>query len=202
MIDWIRLFFWVVIFLVVWSIFRKKVHKKRNFCVGLAAVIILIGTLTALIPMEHTIWRFNSSAEAFAFNHRGKVILALEGEQSARVIAEDGQGSYACDYVAKKGDKWCAFTGITKRPIAIVNDTASVFVYQFRNTEDYYITVSDHGNDGITVSDNRGTVFEQIGETYTVEDVAINDYTYYGYVHHIDESYKIMVDEEMINVIQ
>lgn len=202
MIAWIGLFFWAVIFLVVWSIFRKKAHKKRNFCVGLAAVIVLIGTLTALIPMEHTIWRFDSPAGAFAFKNRGKVILTLEGEESAYVLAEDGQDSYAYDYIAKKDDKWCVVSGMTKRPTMIVNDTASVLIYQFRNTDDYYIAVRSHGNEEVTVSDNRGTVFHKIGKSHTIEDITVSDYTYYGYVHHIDASYQIKVDEETIDVIQ
>lgn len=202
MIAWIRILFWIIVFLATWGLLRRKIGKKRNFCMGLALAVILLGTVTALIPMEHTIWRFDSPERAFAFKNRGKVVLTLEGEESAYVLAEDGKDSCRYDYVAKKDDKWCAVSGMTKRPVMIVNDTAAVLVYRFRNTEDYYIEVWSHDNEEVTVSDNRGTVFHKIGKSYAIEDITVSDYTYYGYVRHIDASYQIKVGEEIVDVIQ
>ncbi len=79
-----------------------------------------------------------------------------------------------------------------KSVFSTYNEYASVDVFRYKNTDEYYISVLHTENGTLDISDNRNSEFKfskryisTIGETY---------YTYYAYIKDFDEHYTLTVN--------
>ena len=79
--------------LVLWLLLRKRpIWARRWFRAGAVALIIVLGAALALIPRK-SVQTYSSPEEAFRYKNQGEVLLVLEGEQSAYVIAQQSSSS-------------------------------------------------------------------------------------------------------------
>lgn len=185
--------------LVLWLLLRKRpIWARRWFRAGAVALILALGAALALIPRK-SVQTYSSPEEAFRYKNQGEVLLVLEGEQSAYVIAQQSGSTYTYDFVARDGDMWRPVTGVSTNPTVITSGSAVIRVYRYDKTGDYYLSVTDGGQD-VAVTDNRGSLFHRIGDTYAVSGDTFSAYTYYAYVPDLDDAYQLTINGRAVTL--
>jgi hypothetical protein len=190
-----------VLLLALWLLLRRHpIWGKRWFRVGSFAFVVLLGIVFLLIPREVRTREYASPEEAFRYKNQGEILLVLEGEQSAYVVAEQGGNSYAYDFIARVGDVWHPVSGIQTKPIVITQGSVVIRIYRYRKTDDYYISITDGKGQDVEIEDNRNSYFYTIGDSYALADGTFSMYTYYAYICDLDETYQLTVNGEAFPV--
>ncbi len=161
-------------FLICFLIIRKSaIINKRRWYFKSAIIVFVLYTLSWFVPVENALITFSSPEATFNYTNSDNVILVVEGEESALVIGDD-----VSDIIPKSGTGW-------KQSLAwdvkiVVNKRSSngivFWVYQYKDTRDYYVAASDPKGGSIDVTDNRDSVFYHEEEPNNTFDVTI--YTY------------------------
>ncbi len=194
------LLFFVGAPLVLWLLLRKRpIWARRWFRASAVALILALGAALALIPRK-SVQTYSSPEEAFRYKNQGEILLVLEGEQSAYVIAQQSGSTYAYDLVARDGDMWRPVTGVSANPTVITSGSAVIRIYRYDKTGDYYLSVTDGGGQNVTVSDNCGSLFHRIGDTYAVSGGTFSAYTYYAYVPDLDDAYQLTINGRAVTL--
>lgn len=140
------------------------------------------------------------SGRSLSLQKSREILLVLEGEQSAYVVAEQGGNSYAYDFIARDGDVWHPVSGIQTKPIVITQGSVVIRIYRYRKTDDYYISITDGKGQDVEIEDNRNSYFYTIGDSYALADETFSMYTYYAYICDLDETYQLTVNGEAFPV--
>ena len=185
----------------LWLLLRRySIWSKRWFRVGLIAFVVLLGIVFALIPREIGTQDYSSPEEAFRYKNQGEILLVLEGKQSAYVVAKQTGNSYSYDFIARDDDVWHPVAGISTKPTVITQGSIVVRIYQYDETSDYYISITDGKGQDIEIADNRNSHFCKIGDSYEVSDRTFSMYIYYAYVDGLDAAYQLIVNGQAISV--
>ena len=161
---------------------------------------MLLGIVFALIPREIGTQDYSSPEEAFRYKNQGEILLVLEGKQSAYVVAKQTGNSYSYDFIARDDDVWHPVAGISTKPTVITQGSIVVRIYQYDETSDYYISITDGKGQDIEIADNRNSHFCKIGDSYEVSDRTFSMYTYYAYIDGLDAAYQLTVNGEALSV--
>ena len=187
--------------LALWLLLRRyPIWAKRWFRVGLFAFVVLLGIVFALIPREIRTQEYASPEEAFRYKNQGEILLVLEGEQSAYVVAKQGRNAYSYDFIAREGDVWHPVAGVSVKPSIVTHGSQVVCIYQYGKTNDYYISITDGKGHDIEVEDNRDSRFWKVGDSYEFSDSDFSMYTYYAYVDGLDAAYQLIVNGEALPI--
>lgn len=188
-----RFLFGVLVFIACLLFIQKthKIHKRRWFAVAFVAAAMGT-TILALLPVENVFLTFSSPQSAYQYNHTGDVKLVVSGEITDFVIGVKGDvDEYTI--LPKSDDGWKLGMGFdTKRIHQTISDGVVIYVYQYKNTDDYYITILDTGGGPLELTDNRNSNFQCLEHTNEVLHTTF--YTYYGYIHDYDDSYTLTVN--------
>lgn len=196
----IRLVFFVIIFVIcVLLIWKSRLIHKRRWYLSLLAVTIALTTLSVFIPIENAFITFSSPTAAFEYINTGIVKLIVNGEYTDFVVAEKGNAdSYLI--IPKEGTGWKLGLGTdTKRIAHKISNGVSIQVYQYKNTDDYYITVLNTEGGIFEISDNHNSEFSYLDKL----NPSLNEtfYTYYAYVKNFDAQYILTVNGKTISII-
>lgn len=123
-------------------------------------------------------------------------MLVVEGEESAWVLGDE-----VSDIIPKSGTGWkLSLVGDLKTIITNISlNGIGFWVYQYKDSEDYYIMVSDPKGGAADVTDNRNSEFYYLTDDSNTLDLTY--YTYYAYVNNIDDEYTLIVNGEVIPVV-
>ena len=128
----------------------------------------------------------------------GKVNLTVSGEQTDLVVAQKGNANSLL-IIPKSEDGWKIGIGVyTKSAFYTASNGATVRVYRYKNSSDYYVEVLDSAGDKAEVTDNCNSEFHSVERFNTALDK--NCYTYYAYVSNLDDTYTVLVDGAAITV--
>lgn len=178
----------------------SKTNRKRRFYMISLLFAILCSTLSFLFPFENVFVTFSTPESAFAYANSGNVKLVIGGSKTDFVVAEKGDiNIYSIIPKAEKG--WKLSVGFdTKNIIQKVSNGIVIYVYQYKNTDDYYITIFDTNGGPLEVADIYNSEFfyltridEYLNETF---------YTYYTYVQKLDSQYCLTVNGQPISIIK
>ena len=168
----IRLIFFGIAFTISFFFIRKShlVYKRRCSIVAFAATVILT-TISALIPIENAFVTFSSPKSAYNYNHCASVELIVDGNESDFVVGAKGETDvYAI--VPRSNNAWKIGMGLdTKRIVQTISDGITIYVYQYKNTNDYYITVLDTNGGSSEITDNRNSKFEHLDKANSTLNV-------------------------------
>lgn len=189
----IRLAFWGLVFAACFLAIRKSrvIHKRKWFFITIFIAIIFT-ILSALIPVENAFVTFKSPKSAYNYINSGDVKLIVNGETTDFVIGQNGDvDSYLI--VPKSGEGWKLGMGFdTQRVRQLVSNGIAIYVYQYKHSSEYYITVLDT-NGGISeISDNYNSEFTHLDKTNLALEKTF--YTYYAYIGDLNDDYTITVN--------
>lgn len=195
----IRIVFGFLIFIIGLLIIRRShiVHKRKWSAVSLVVAVILT-TISAMIPIENVFLTFPSPELAYHYTNSGDVKLFVDGEETVFVVGTKGDTSvYAI--IPKSDNGWKLGMGSdTKRVVQIIDDGVIVYVFQYKDSHDYYIAVSDTNGDLFAVEDNYNSEFYCLDNTNNTLNKTV--YTYYAYINDLNEQYMLIVNGKEISI--
>ena len=194
-----RLLFGCVVFAFCFVQIKKShiTHKCKVSIIAFTVIVLLV-TISALIPIENSFITFSSPKAVYNYKGCGTVKLVIDGESTALVIGEKGDTS-VYTIVPKANNGWKIGMEIdTKRIVQIVSKGVTIYVYQYKNTNDYYITILDTNGGTLKITDNLGSEFHYLDK----RNIALNKsfYTYYAYLSGFDEQYILTINGKEIRV--
>lgn len=199
MFSMIRLAFGGIAFLVIFALIRwkKTTHRRRWSVVAFVAVILII-TITALVPIENMFITWHSLESAYSYNHTGNISIVVSGEKSDFVVGKEAEVD-AYTIIPKKADGWSLGMGTDINCIfQTTSDGIDISVYRYKKSDDYYIVVFNANGGTSDIMDNRDSVF-QYSET-VIEALDETFYTYYAYVRDFNDQYSITIDDRTIEI--
>ena len=172
----------------------SKNHPKRMF--RIIAVVVLLSALLVFIPFENLVYNFKSAEEVYEYYYfsEEKVEMVVEGEQSDFVIGKKN-GTRTFLIVPKTSDGWRIGISLNTKKVAhkffngfIVN------VYQYKNINDYFVTVSYIKGGELSVSDYYNTKFYSLKDGF----LGKNFVTYYAHITNLNPQYSVIVNDNKI----
>lgn len=197
MYEVIRLFFGVIVFLVCVLLIGKFAGIRKQHAYRISIIVALfLPSLLYPVSVENYFVTFSSPEAAFHYMNADKAELVVEGEESAWVIGED-----VTDMISKSDTGWklSVSEGAEMISHGISPKETVFYVDQYEDTDDYYVTVlaPEWGSAGVT--DNRNSQFYYLTDDDEILDTTY--YTYYAYVHDLDDEYVLIVNGEVIPVL-
>lgn len=184
------------IFLVcaIAAIKKPKAICKRVLYLVFAGIAVVLVVVLAFLPFENLFVTFDSPQAAYAYYLPGKsdTALVVEGDACDFVVGQkNGTDTYLI--VPKTTEGWKTGIGADMKRIAqTISDGIVLYVYQYKNTNDYFVTVLDTNGGESAVSDDYNTEFlslerrnDSIGKTFV---------TYYAHIAGLDAPYSVTVD--------
>lgn len=171
---------------------KKMTRKAMKIGVSICLTVLLI-TLSACIPFEDLIITFQSPEEAFEYysSRNANVKLIVNGENSDFVVGEkDGTDIYLI--IPKVTDGWKTGIGIhTKRILQKTCDDIIVDIYQYKNTQDFYITVFQMNGKPLQISNNYNAQFYCLENQDALTGLF---YVYYAAIPDYNEQFQLDVN--------
>ena len=196
-----RLAFFGIAFIVSFFFIRKShlIYKRRWSMVAFVTAVILT-TISALIPIENAFVTFSSPKSAYNYNHSASVELIVTGKESSFVVGTKGDTDvYAI--VPRSNNDWKMGIGLdTKRIVQTISDGITIYVYQYKKTNDYYITVLDTNGGPSNITDNRNSKFEHLDKANSALNKTF--YTYFAFIDSFDKQYTLTVNGKSIRIQQ
>jgi len=179
---------------------KLKVGSKRVLYIVFALITVALIGLLAFLPFENLFITFDSPEKSYEYYNLGKsdVSLVVEGDNCDFVVEQDG-GSKSYLIIPKTDEGWKLGIGInTKRIAQKIDNGVAVYVYRYKQTNDYFITVFDTNGGESTVKDNYNSEFLSL-EKYD-ETVEKKFVTYYAHVSNPDSQYSVTVNGNEIEL--
>ena len=181
-------------------IILEKFTALRKRVVYTVAISISMLFCIALVfwPFENLFVTFDSPDAAYEYFNPGNsnIVLTIEGDACDFVI-DRKDNSDSILMIPKNQNGWKVGIGSnTKRITHQASNGIIISVYQYKNTNDYFITILDTEGGESIISDDYDTVFypleeknEFLGEIFV---------TYYAHVSNFDSQYSVVVNGSKI----
>lgn len=188
-----------IFFICAVAIIKKsKVICKRILYVVFTSMSVALLIVLTFLPFENFFITFDSPKEAYEYYNFGEsnIKLVIEGNNSDFVIDRKNDSDIFL-IIPKTTDGWKIGIGLnTKRIAQKLSNGITIYVYQYKNTNDYFITVLDTNGGELKVSDDYNTKF------YSLEKN--NDFlektfvTYYAHISDFNPQYSVVVNGNKI----
>lgn len=160
-----------------------------SICVSLVLIVLL-----SHISFENLFITFDSPEDAYEYVNIGdsNIELVIEGDNCDFVI-DSKKESNKYLIIPKSKNGWKIGIGAdTKRIVQKAQKSIVIYVYQYKNTKDYFITVFDTNGGSLDISDNCNSQFysiskedDRLGEMVTV---------YFAHIPNYDSLYNVQVN--------
>ncbi len=174
-------------------------YKKVNRWVKMGTVAFAVAfiTVAAFIPVENVFYRFKSAEEVYKYYYSGnpRTEVVIEGTHSDFVVGvHNDTRTYLI--VPKTADGWKLATGKdTRRIVRHISDGIVTYVYQYKDTGDYFITILDTNGSPLELSDDNNTNFYALTEENALGKEFV---TYYAYIPDWTTQYHLTINGNQI----
>lgn len=188
------------IFLVcsITAIKKSKVICKHILYVIFTSLSMILVVVLAFLPFENLFVTFDSPKAAYEYFNLGKsnIELIVEGDDCDFIIDRKNDfDTYLI--IPKTTDGWKIGIGSnTKRIVQKLSNGIVLYIYQYKNTSDYFITILDTNGGKSTVSDEYNTKFyslernnDSLGKVFV---------TYYAHITNFNSQYSVIVNDTKI----
>lgn len=179
---------------------RSKVVRKRILYIVATGISVVLITVLAFLPFENLFLTFGSYKTAYQYYNFGKsnIELVVEGN-SCDLIVDRKNDSDVHLIIPKTTNGWKIGIGSnTRKIIQKTTNGITICIYQYKNTNDYFITIIDTNGEKLEVSDNYNTRFYSLEKNnYFIEKTVI---TYYAHISNLNPQYSIIVNGNEIEL--
>lgn len=179
-------------------VINKKANNKRILYVAFTGISIALITILAFLPFENLFITFDSPEKAFEYYNFGEydIEVVVEGNDCDLVVGcKNDTDTYSV--IPKIADGWKIGIGSdVKQIVGVFYDGIIVKVFQYKNTDDYFISVFDTAGGESDISDEFDTKFyssEKYNKTLNKKYI-----TYYAHISHFSSQYSVNVNGEEI----
>lgn len=197
----VRAFIGSALLMVCSLIIHKKrvfVNKRRWFVLSVI-IVLLLSTVLCFVPFENLFITFPTVEASYRYSNPNHIDLIVDGNESAFVA---GSRNNIDNYfiVPKSDDGWKVGVGKdTKMILRKMTDDTVIYLYQYKDSDEYYIVVFNVNRDTLKISDSKNSKFEHT-EKY-VDAASKNYYTYFSYIDGVDCNYTLTVNGKAIKLI-
>ena len=190
----------LLIFLVCAVSRTKLVHKKTWYIIIVTITVALV-SVSAVVPLENVFYTFKTPHAAYNYYNFGKtdIKLVFSGKNSDLVVG-DKNNSNVYLIIPKTASGWKIGIGVdTKKVLQKIIDNIVICVYQYKNTDDYFITVLDTKGETLEVKDSRDSNFL----TTVRKNDAINKsfISYHTSVFGLDREYWLSINGNIVSLV-
>lgn len=207
----IRLAVWIILSIIIYSIFRKK-DISRRIKIILTIIWLFIPYLSTLFPIENIFYEFSSPESVLKYYNDGiknkNIIDTVDGYDSCMVFIGESKNIQDYKFILKSSSGYKIATPISyKKVLKVSYGLNLISVYRIDNTEDYYIYIINMDGENINFYDSSNSIFEK----YTYIDVdnikskgkkskdAVIKYTYYyAHINKFNDAYKLYVNGKQV----
>ena len=185
------------------AIKKSKVIRKRILYIVFTSLSVFLMVALAFLPFENLFVTFDSPKAAYEYYEyynleKSNIELVVEGDECDFII-DCKNGSDAYLIIPKTANGWKIGIGSnTKRIVQKFSNGIVLYVYQYKDTSDYFITILDTNGGESTVSDEYNTKFFSL-ERY--DDILGKKFvTYYAHITDLNPQYSVTVNGNKIVV--
>ena len=175
-----------------------KAISKRVLYIASSGLSVLLIVVLMFLPFENLFLTFGSPKDAYEYSNSGQsnIELIVEGD-NCDLIIDRKNDSDAYLIIPKTADGWKIGIGAdTKRIAQKISDGIVIYVYQYKDTSDYFITILDTNGGESIVSDEYNTEFLSL-ERYN-DLLEKNFVTYYAHIANLNSQYSVTVNGNKI----
>lgn len=160
--------FFILILIIVITYFciqhsKRIKNKRRSIVISLILICICVPLILYTIPFEDAFLSFSSPVVAYGYCNTGSAMIVVDGEQSSMVVSVEGNNSTSNRIFPKEGNEWKLGSLLAQGRIYNKNfGEYSLSVYQYRETNDYYIFVEDYTGTTTEISDSENSSFQTL----------------------------------------
>ena len=201
MFGLVRLLIGCILFICAVLVIKrfKAAHKNKKYVIS-AIVAVALTAILAFLPFENIFVTFDSPECVYRYVSFGNsdVKLVVDGQDSDLVIG-DNNGADVYLIVPKTSDGWKIGIGAnTKRVAQKIADGVVIYVYQYKDTRDYFVTVLDTAGGPIEIAYSCNSEFVSLERANDSLDKIFT--THYASIPNIDQQYWVKVNGEDISV--
>lgn len=171
----------------------KLIRKQILYIISTCVSAVLIALLM-LFPFENFYMTFDSPKAAYEYVNFGKsnIELVVEGNNCAFVVdRKNNSDTYLI--IPKTIDGWKIGLGLNiKKIVQKVSNGIIVYVYQYQDINDYFITVLDTNGGYSEITDNYNSEFYSLKRINN--SLSKTFITYYTHLPHFNSQYYITVN--------
>lgn len=177
---------------------KSKTVRKHMWYVAFICLSLFVTVALTFLPFENLFITFRSPQKAYDYFKLGKsnIELIIEGDDCDFVVnSQRDTATYLI--IPKTAYGWKVGIGSdTKRIVQKTSDGIIVYVYRYKSTEDYFITIFDTNGGESIISDAYNTKFLSL-ERYN-NFLEKNFVTYYAHIPDFDQQYCVIVNGKEI----
>jgi len=200
MFGWVRIIISAIILAIAIILIAKskKIVRKRKWYVLSCILSLAFCTLLGLVYFENLFVTFDSPESAYIYYQNvSDIVATVDGTDSTLVVGRTWDNSYNMLALPKENGGWKLDNTLhTKLIVNYFSADYSIIIYQYRNTNDYYVWITPLNGGSKEITDIYGSDFvaiEPIGDDTIVR--------YLASVQQMDSQYWINIDGEQIFVV-
>lgn len=199
----VRIIIGFILFACSIVVIRKfqTIRKRSSYAIAFVTTILIIPSVLGLFPFENLFITFDTPEDAYNYNTFGdtNVQLVLDGEDCAFIVDFESSSKRTIAAIAKSEKGWKLDGGSNIKLITSnFVDGISIDVYQFKDTNDYFINVFDMDSGAVDIFDDYNTEFYLFEHTNT--EWNITDTDYFAYIPYFNNEYSIVINGNRIPV--
>ncbi len=179
-------------------VIKTTATRKRTLYIIFTVLSVVLTVILSFFPLENLFITFNSSEAAYKYYSFGEsnIELVVEGD-SCDFIVDSDNNSNTHLIVPKTTDGWKIGIGSnTKRVVNKFSNGIKVSVYQYKNTDDYFIVILDTNGNASNIADNRNSKFYSLEKQN--QTLGKNFITYYAHIPNFNSQYSLVVNDVII----
>lgn len=198
MFEIIRTILLLLVLISGWGFVEKCfIIHSRNARIVALIVTLIIAVASCIYPPEAMFLSFEAPESAYDYSYDGDIILTLEGNNSALVVASDGPANYNHEIVPKRDDRWGMCLGFDTETIYGINRDITIIIYRHRKSNDAYVCITSLSGNVNEISDNLGSVFDVVS-TNGSSTIYSN---YYAFIGSWVENYQVTVNGTTYQIV-
>lgn len=199
----IRLFFVTILFIILFLLIKRSKIVKKDLCNTLLVVLltVVLGVSYLATPIENLFLTFSSVEKAFTYVSTQSVkdiLCVVDGKETSLVVAANGEGN-ALKIFPMTENGWKLNAGL--ETVTIMQQhcgNASIHIYRYKKSNDYYINIFNANGGPIEINDNRDSLFYSVERPNSILGQPL--YYYYSCVQNIQDDYIIYIDGQEVKI--
>lgn len=195
----IRIVFWGIAFFACFILIKKsRIIQKKKWSIIAFLTSVILAAISAFIPFENAFVTFSSPETSYKYTTLVNAKAVINGENNDFVI---GQRNDTDTYliVPKTKDEWKIGIGKdTKKVFHTISDGIEISVYQYKNSNDYYITVLDTNGGPAEINDTFNSNFARLDRANSALKTTFC--IYYAHISDFNSDYTITVNGNVIKL--
>ena len=180
---------------------KSKAIRKRMLYIVSTVLSMVLAIVLMFVPFENLFVTFDSPKAAYEYYILGKsnIELIVEGD-ACDFIVDRKSDVDSILIIPKTADGWKIGIGLnTKRIVDKLSNGISLSVYQYKDTNDYFLTVFDTNGGESTILDENNTEFIPLEERH-VDPLGRTFVSYYAHMTDFNPKDVVVVNGNKISL--